>query len=470
MPNNPTVLHAEGVVFETTVPVLIIGAGAAGVTAALAARDAGAKVLVLERDDRPTGSTSMSSGFVPAAGTAAQTRQGIEDSTEIFAEDIQAKAAGLAEPSLVAMATQQIAPALDWLEEEHGLEWQVLDGFLYPGHRRHRMHAVPERTGAALLQQLLSAAATHGIPIATGARVTTLFTGSDGLIAGARVVRSDGCTEQIGCRALILACCGFGANRDLVRQHIPIMSDAPYWGHSGNVGDALIWGNALGADTSCLSGAQGHGSLAHPHGALITWALMMEGGIQVNAEGRRFSNEHRGYSEQSVDVLAQTDGLAWCIFDQRLYQTACGFPDFRDAEATGAVLTASDASSLAKSTGIDPVGLAQTLEDVRAFTSGVKVDPHGRDFTYQPPLGSPLCAVKVTGALFHTQGGLMIGPDARVQTKNVDINVFAAGGSACGVSGPHISGYLSGNGLLTAIAFGRLAGQHAAKIAAKAQG
>ncbi|MEM7744063.1 MAG: FAD-dependent oxidoreductase [Pseudomonadota bacterium] len=459
-------LSIEGVAFPVSVGVLIIGAGAAGITAALAAHDRGADVLVLERDPVPLGSTSMSSGFVPAAGTRAQTHQGIEDDATRFAEDIGKKAGGRAVPSLVALATREIAPAVDWLEQAHGLEWEVLDGFLYPGHSRHRMHAVPERTGAALLERLLSAAAAAGIPIATGARVTALYAGPDGQVRGAETTRTDGATELIGCDALILACCGYGANREVVARHIPLMADAPYWGHPGNTGDALVWGQGLGAAAACLSGAQGHGSLAHPHGALITWALMMEGGIQVNADGRRFSNEHRGYSEQAVDVLSQPGAVAWCIFDARLREMADGFPDFREAAAAGAVLQG-DAAALARATGLPADALAQTLQDTQAFADGRDQDPHGRDFTTNPPLGIDLFAVRVTGALFHTQGGLMIGDDARVLHQNGQAlpNLFAAGGAACGVSGDRLDGYLSGNGLLSAIAFGRVAGREAGRVA-----
>lgn len=449
--------------FDLTVDVLVIGAGAAGMTAALAAAETGAEVLVLECDPVPLGSTSMSSGFVPAAGTAAQARQGIADSAEIFAEDIQAKAGGQAVPDLVDLATREIAPALDWLEARHGIAWEVLDRFLYPGHRRHRMHAVAERTGAALLERLLGAAAAEGIGVATDAEAATLFTAPGRRVAGVEVRRGDGGRERIGCRQLVLACGGFGANREMVRAHVTPMADAPYWGHPSNTGDALRWGQALGAAAACLSAAQGHGSLAHPHGALITWALMMEGGIQVNAAGARFSNEHLGYSEQSVAVLAQEGGVAWCMFDDRLREMAETFPDFRAAAAAGAVLSKRDTVGLAAAAGIDPPGLQRTLDQVRSLAEGRGADPFGRDFTGKPALGTPLHAVRVTGALFHTQGGLMIGPDARVLTDAGGAlpNLYAAGGAACGVSGGEISGYLSGNGLLTAIAFGRVAGRAA---------
>jgi len=294
---------------EVSVDVVVVGAGACGLTAALRAVDAGADVLVLEKTGSPFGSTSMSSGFVPAAATAFQAKQGIEDSISLFAEDIRNKAKGTAVPHLVEMATQSIGPALEWLGGRHGVEWVVLDDFLYPGHSRHRMHAVPEKTGEALLGRLVSAAETKGVPIVCDAAVDTLYTEGK-TIAGVALKRPDGSRETIACNALILACNGYGGNAGLVSQYLPYMQGAPYHGHDGNTGEAVLWGQQIRAQLACLSACQGHGSLADPGAILISWALMMEGGFQVNAAGRRFSNEHRGYSEQAVDVVAQPGGRA----------------------------------------------------------------------------------------------------------------------------------------------------------------
>ncbi|MDN2567187.1 FAD-dependent oxidoreductase [Aquibium sp. A9E412] len=449
--------------------VVVIGAGACGLVAALAAGEAGAEVVVVERDATPSGSTSLSSGFVPAPGTRFQRAAGIADDTAArFAADIAAKAHGTAEPALVRLASRAIGPALEWLADRHGLEWLVLDDFLYPGHSRHRMHAVPEKTGAGLLARLLAATQAAGVPLAAGARAARLYAAPDGRVAAVGLDRPDGATETVGCRALVLACNGYGGDPALVRRHIPEMAGALYFGHAGNTGDALRWGTALGAATRHLSGYQGHGSVAHPHGILISWALMMEGGIQVNAEGRRFSNEHGGYSEQAVAVLGQPGGIAWAVFDARLDAFAEGFADYRAARAAGAVREAADVAGLAAATGLPQAALGETLAAAARCQAGAEDDPFGRDFTTRPALAPPYRAVRVTGALFHTQGGLMIDETARVVDGDGAPlpNLFAAGGAACGVSGPHVEGYLSGNGLLTAIAFGRVAGRAAGAMAA----
>jgi fumarate reductase flavoprotein subunit len=441
--------------------VVIIGAGACGLVAALRAKAAGADVLVLERDASPSGSTSMSSGFVPAPATRFQRAIGVEDDTpELFEADLLAKSKGKSDKHLTRLASRTIGPALEWLADAHGLDWIVLDDFLYPGHSRHRMHAVPEKTGAALLARLLAATEQADIPVVTDAPVTKLYVNTDNRVTAVEISRPDGQTEILGCKTLILACNGYGGNRELVARHIPEIADGMYYGHEGNKGDAILWGEALGAELKHLSGYQGHGSLAHPHGILISWALMMEGGIQVNAEGRRFSNEHGGYSEQAVHVLGQPDGIAWDIYDARIHDFALGFPDYAEAVKAGAIRAAQDMTDLAKVTGLPEGALTETLQDIARYRVATAEDPFGRDFTGKPGLAPPYYAVKVTGALFHTQGGLMIDDEARVLDRagKPFPNLFAGGGAACGVSGPDVSGYLSGNGLLTAIAFGYLAG------------
>ena len=144
----------------------------------------------------------------------------------------------------------------------------------------------------------------------------------------------------MGCKALILACGGYGGAADLVAHYIPEMRGTHYFGHNGNCGDAVLWGRKLKAKLLYMSGYQGHGSVAHPHGVLITWAVIMEGGFQVNKLGRRFSDESQGYSEQASLVLAQPEGKVFDIFDERIATIARQFEDFRQAEASGAVIEA----------------------------------------------------------------------------------------------------------------------------------
>ncbi|MHA7066537.1 FAD-dependent oxidoreductase [Azospirillum argentinense] len=461
------ILSAEGVTFEFTVPVVVIGGGAAGMIAALAAHERGAEVLVLERDALPQGSTALSAGLIPAPGTRWQRAAGIEDSPERFAADIIAKAKGEPDPADVSRVARAVGPALEWLADRYGLPFSVVDNFTYPGHSARRMHGLPSRSGAELIDRLRGAVEAAGIDVLCEAQVTALYAEGP-RVRGVEVTRPDGSVERVGCAALILACNGYGGNRALVERHVPELADALYFGHPGNQGDALLWGEALGAATRHLSGHQGHGSVAHPAGILVTWATVTEGGVQVNTEGKRFSNEAQGYSEQAAVVLRQPDGIAWTVFDERIAAVARQFEDFRQAEAMGAVLSADSPADLARLMKVDADALAATLAEVGRLKAAGGSDGFGRSFAGSAPLVAPYRAVRVTGALFHTQGGLVVDDGARVLSgEGAPLpNLYAAGGAACGVSGSKASGYLSGNGLLTAVALGRIAGAAAADAVA----
>jgi fumarate reductase flavoprotein subunit len=443
--DEPVVLPQERLAPDApAVPVAIVGAGACGLVAATALRDAGVDCVLLERDARPAGSSALSSGFIPAGGTSVQRSAGIDDSPQRFAADIQAKAKGQAAPHLVRAYTEAIPLAIDRLGQRHGVVFELLDGFLYPGHGVRRMHAVPEKTGAALVTQLERVASEAGALLVTDATVRELYVDANRRVHGVGYRRPDGTLEQLRCDVLLLACNGFGGNPAMVGELLPEMRDATFGGHAGNDGSAIRWARQLGAGLADLGGYQGHGSWVVPHGILMTWAVMMEGGVQLNAHGRRFHDETHGYSEAAVEVLRQPGGVAWNVFDGRLLALARTFPDFRQAEAAGALRTAADRAGLATLIGCTPDALDPALE------------------RFQPPFH----AVKVTGALFHTQGGMAIDGHSRVldDQGRPFPNLLAAGGAARGVSGDAVWGYLSGNGLLSAVAGGWIAAHAAATM------
>lgn len=448
-----------------SVPVLVVGGGACGLVAALAARDAGAEVLVLERDAVPRGSTALSSGLIPAAGTRWQAAAHVQDTPALMARDINQKNGERADPGIVQWLTERSARTLHWLADRHGVEFSLVTGFLYPGHSVLRMHGTPRRTGDELMGALTNAAARAGVDIVCNARVNALLTDVHRRVRGVQVVRPDGSTEQIGCQALILASSGFGGNAELVAQHMPAMASAVYYGHAGNQGDALRWGQALGAQALDVAAYQGHGSLAWPHQTLISWSVMMLGGVQVNALGQRFSDEHQGYSEQARKVLSQPMGIAWNVYDQRIHEAAMAFEDYRQAQSAGAIVQAESVSELARLTDLPAVALEATLTDVahRAQVGGT--DAFGRSFEPAHRLQAPYRAIRVTGALFHTQGGLAVDTQARVLdlAGQPIAGLYAGGGAARGVSGAGDDGYLSGNGLLAAIMLGATAGESAAR-------
>jgi fumarate reductase flavoprotein subunit len=447
------------------IPLVIVGAGGTGLCAALAAADAGVEVVVMERDPTPLGSTAMSTGLIPAAGTPEQLAAGIVDTPALFAADILNKTKGRTDPVIARRLADESAETIAWLRDVHGVPLELVGGFLYPGHSVQRMYGTPNRTGGELMAALESAAERAGVMILTDAAVTGLSADGE-RVNGVNYQRPDGSTEHIGCDVLILACSGFGGNANLVERWIPEMAEAVFHGHPGNKGDALRWGESLGAGVADMTAYQGHGGLAAGHGIPILWPLIMEGGFQVNRAGRRFSNEATGYSEQAARVNAQDGHVAWSIFDARLHRLMLDFDDYRDALSAGAIADAGSIGELAQLAKLPAEALAATVAEVATFVAGTSTDPFGRDFKGKPALADHWYAAKVTGALFHTQGGLIVDGDARVLNTAGDQlpNLFAGGGAARGISGAGADGYMAGNGLLTATTFGKLAGRAAAKL------
>ena len=179
-----TVVAAANEKFDTLVPLLIVGAGAAGLCAALAAKEAGIDPLVIERDAVPAGSTALSAGLIPAAGTRFQRAKGIADSPQLFAADIQRKAKGEADAVVVNVVAQNAGRLIEWLADRYGLPFDVIDNFNYPGHSAMRMHGLPTRTGLELINRLRSAAEASDVSIISECAAEVLLTEPDGRICG----------------------------------------------------------------------------------------------------------------------------------------------------------------------------------------------------------------------------------------------------------------------------------------------
>lgn len=453
------ILSPDAVDLSTNIPVLVAGGGACGLVAALAAHDAGAEVVVIERDPLPRGSTSMSLGALCAAGSGDQTRLGIGDDAERFVADVMAKTRGTADPVITRLVATESGPALDWLAARHDVQIRLDAGWPPAfGHSRARMHVTPGRSGADLMDRLLAACDRAAIPILTDARLTDLFV-ADGRVAGVRYVRPDGGVEDIGCDALVLATCGFGGNSAMIAEYIPSMASARYFGWDGNRGDGILLGAAAGGAVADMDAYQGLGLLADPQAIDVNPRFLIEGGIQVNRAGQRFSDELADVSGQGARVIAQPDGFAWVIYDARIARSCGDLPQYVALKEAGGVHSAATSGALAERVGVDPAGLAATLA---AIEPGV-TDAFGRVFD-TPPLAPPFFAIRVTGALFHTQGGLRIDAAARVLREDggAFTNLFAGGGAARGISGTGASGYLPGAGLSCAVTLGRIAGQSAA--------
>ena len=455
--------------FEFTVPVAIVGAGACGLTAALAAADAGAEVLVLERDKRPWGSTSMSLGAMCAINSAEQRRHGVDDSVELFVADVLAKTEGRADARLARLVGRESGRVVDWLAQSHQVPLLLDFKWTGLGHSRPRLHIPPGRSGEELLALLGQACERAGAQVMTEAHVTDLYADADGRVLGLRVERPGGVVEHLGCSAVVLATCGFGGNPEMIARYIPEMAGAKYFGHEGNEGEGIQWGAELGGALADMTAYQGLGTLGDPQQMIVPHPLLLEGGFLVNVNGERFTHENANISGMCVPVLAQPQGLAWVIFDERRNQACLAHSvEQRALAEVGAIRKAGSWAELERVCGLPEGSLERENAAIDAARASGQPDRLERRFDGLEPLQAPYCALRVTGALFHTQGGLVIDDHAQVlRPDGAPLpNVFAGGGAARSISGPDVTGYLPAVGICMAITLGALAGDAAAHVAA----
>ena len=446
------------------VAVVVAGAGAAGLSAAIAAAQRGRSVLLLEQSEtfREGCCTSMSTAMIPAAGTRWQRAAGVQDDATTFASDIARKTKGEADPTATRALTEVGPKLVDWLADDCGVQLELVTDLLYPGHSQLRCHTVADRAGSTLLRLLLEAAQrTDGLELVAPMRLIDVeLDPATGAVRAALAETPDGARQRVETGAVVLATCGFGANEELVRRYCPEILGGLYHGGDGANGDGLLIGERLGADTAFLDAYQGHGSVADPHSVIVTWGTVVHGGVIVNVRGERFGDESSGYSEFARQVIAQPEAHAWTVLDERIEATLEPFADWQRLRAAGAIRLAAGVEELAALVGCPAAALAATLAaaDAQARGTATGPDPHGRT-SWEAPLQKPYVAVRITGALFHTQGGLRTDERARVLREGRPIaGLYAAGGAAQGISGHGADGYLAGNGLLGALGLGYLAG------------
>jgi len=454
--------------FDFTVPVLIAGAGACGAVAALAALDAGVTPLVIERDDRPGGSTGMSQGLFCAAGTQSQREHGVEDNADLFFADIIEKARGQTDPVIARALADHSAPTLEWLREAHGLPWELDLRFRASyGNSRQRLHGWPGNSGAEMVQLLHRRMSDAGVDVLMEAKLVDIYACGDRII-GVAIERADGAIEKIGCDALILACGGFGANRDMTNRYMPETATLRYNGHEGSQGEAIVVAERIGAVLGDMGSYQGYAMLTDPQGISVPPPVLIEGGVIVNKLGDRFTDESADIAGMVHPLAGQPDGLGWVIYDARIEERCAEIPELAQLMALNAPKMADDLETLAMLTNTDPAKLSASVVEVQRVADLKAADAFGRSWASDRPPSGPYRALKVTGALYHTQGGLQIDGQARVLRGDgtAFANLFAGGGSARSVSGPSSWGYLPAMGLTTAVVLGRLAGQGAAGLTA----
>jgi fumarate reductase flavoprotein subunit len=261
---------------------------------------------------------------------------------------------------------------------------------------------------------------------------------------------------------VILASGGFGASPELLSQYIPKAVDIPFPGHYGSTGDGIKMGLAAGAAAENMAAFQPYPAYIGPGKRAVSPEVALSGGIMVDAGGKRFVDETKYPGGLGTKMLDLPGKQAYEIFDERIYQLHSTIPGQRSLAGlfeSGLLRKAQTVEDLAAALAIDAGGLQQTVQDYNSAAGGK--DDFGR--TLPQPLKAPFYGIKVTVALYHTQGGLKVSPDGQVLRADGSVipNLYAGGGVAVGVSGTGLEGYLPGNGLLASLGLGMRAAEHA---------
>jgi fumarate reductase flavoprotein subunit len=453
--------------FEVRIPIIVAGAGACGLVAALAARKAGADVLVIERDARAGGCSALSQGNICAAGTKSQALHGIPDTPGQLFADIIAKTRGQTDPVLARTIADNAAPVLDWLISEFDFPWELDGAFRAAyGHTYPRVHSWLGRGGSDMIHLLEQKCSEVGVDFLFNSRLVDIFVEADENVTGVAIERPDRHVEYIGCEALILATSGFSANAEMVRTHMPEAAIARHNGHASNEGDGIRLGSKIGGALADMGSYQGYAMLTEPQGITVPPSIIVSGGFIVNARGERFIDETKDISGMVHAVLEQPDAFAWVVYDAEI-EAACAYiPETAQLMTLNAAKSADSITDLATRLGVSHDALLDTFASAEKASHLRSVDSFGRNWSSDtPPCGS-LKALKVVGALYHTQGGLCVDRNARVVRQDGSSlpNLYAGGGAARGVSGPGSWGYLPAMGLCSAVTLGWLAGRSAATL------
>lgn len=493
--------------------VVIVGAGGAGMTAALQAVDSGVNsVIIVEKGGSTGGNTSRATGGMNAAKTVYQDEnewsdatttavekaiataeekyadgdkvsnltalvkeqfeaykanpEGYFDSVELFALDTIIGGKGLNDFDLVMTLTGNSAEAIDWLATKNA---HLTNVGSFGGASVKRIHRATTEDGkttpvGAYLVKVLTAdvEAEDKIDLRTNTAATELVM-EDGKAVGVKVKNENG-EYTIRAKAVILASGGFGADLDRVAALKPELAGFVTTNASTITGDGIDMAVAVGAATVDMEQIQIHPSVyTETTTALITEGIRGDGAILVNQEGKRFVNELETRDNVSAAELAQEGGYAYTILDQKMMDASSTYNSYF---TKGYAVQADTYEELAEKLGVDPATFAATMEAWNKAVADQKDDEFGR-LSFASALDTaPYYAIKVSPGIHHTMGGVKINTNAEVLTKAGEVipGLYAAGEVTGGVHGAN---RLGGNAVADIVVFGRIAAQNAAAYIAK---
>ena len=436
--------------------IVVIGAGGAGMSAAIQAVQNGAtNVVIVEKTGMAGGNTTRSTGGLNASETTFQDRDAIEDSNQLFIDDTMKGGKNINDPELVKYMAENSAEALYWVNDM-GADLTVVG--LFGGASVKRIHRPSDTSavGPVLVKTLLSVVEKNNIPVLYNTKAEEIITDANGAVSGVKVTDAEG-TYTINCKAVIIATGGFGANSEMVEKLNANLKGFGTTNVAAATGDGIAMGTAIGAATVDMEQIQTHPTVHPETQTMYTEAVRGNGAIIVNKEGARFTNEMGTRDVVSAAILEQTDGQAWLIFDEAVRKSLKAIEGYISA---GIVFQSETIEGLAAEIGADPATLSATMAKFADDVKAGNEDEFGRAGLELPLTEANFYACLVAPAIHHTMGGLKINTAAEVLNEegNAIAGLFAAGEVTGGVHGAN---RLGGNAVTDIVVFGKAAGTSA---------
>lgn len=432
--------------------IVIVGAGGAGMAAALSAKDAGMNPVILEKMPIAGGNTLKSSGGMNASETKFQEAQGIEDSNELFFEDTLKGGKGTNDQELLHYLVDNSASAIDWLDSM-GI---TLDNISYSGgasvkriHRPHDGSAV----GTYLVDGLLRNIHEQEIPLFVNADVTKINE-TDGKVTGVNV-KINGEEKEIVGDAVVVTTGGFGSNKELIEKYRPDLKGYVSTTSEGSTGDGIKMIEELGGATVDMDQIQVHPTVVQDTGMLISETVRGEGAILVNQQGERFYNELETRDNVSAAITDLPESYAYLIFDNALAGRAKQVDYYKEQ---GVVVEADTIEALAEKIDVDPATLKKTLDTWNQAVTDKADKDFGRETAMDYDLTEgPFYAIQIAPGIHHTMGGVKINTKTQVLKEDgTPITGLYAAGEVTG--GIHGQNRIGGNAVADIMVFGRQAG------------
>jgi len=438
--------------------VVIIGAGGAGLSAAIEAHDVGAKVIIVEKMPIIGGNTNYATGGLNAAETVSQEAKGITDSVETFIADTMKGGKNINNPELVKVLAENSAVTIDWLIDLGG---DFSDVGRLGGATNNRAH---RPTGGAavgnhLVQVLLKAAEDRGIMIKTGSRVISII--KDGDAAAGVIAETPAGSYKVTAGSVVIATGGFGADNEMVAGFDPSLKGFGTTNHPGATGDALEFVKPFNAAIIDITEIQTHPTVVPVKNKMITEAVRGNGAILVNRNAERFISELETRDVVSAAELEQEGQTAFLFFDQGVRESLSAIEKYAKA---GLLTEGATIEEIAEKMELDAAALAATVDKYNSFVASGTDSDFARTNMPRALENGPFYMVEIGPAVHHTMGGLEIDTETRVINKDGDVipGLYAAGEVTGGVHGAN---RLGGNALSDITTFGRIAGAKAAATA-----